>query len=102
MIQDNIERLQKTGTHILGCIINDVDKAGNTTYHYQTYGYGYHGSKSSKPLRAVPEVDEKPEATESIQTLPPVLPKEKKPKEKKEKERKSAFSFLKKQPPSKY
>lgn len=106
VIQDNIERLQKTGTNILGCIINDIDKASNTTYHYQTYGYGYHGSKSSKPLKAVPEVNEKAEATESSQTLPPVLPKEKKPKEKKEKEkeknRKPAFSFLKKQLPSKH
>lgn len=106
VIQDNIERLQKTGAHILGCIINDVDKAGNTTYYYQTYGYGYHGSRATKPPKnipaVIPAVNEKTEANEEGQEHPPVLPKERKPKEKKEKKRKPAFSFLKKQPPSKH
>lgn len=83
----SIERLQKTGANILGCIINDVDKMGNTTYHYQNYGYGYAGSRSSKAPKKVPEVEEKSEASESTQSLQPVSRKEKK--------RKSIFSFLK-------
>lgn len=87
VIQDSIERLQKTGANILGCIINDVDKTGNTTYHYQNYGYGYAGSRSSKAPKKVPEVEEKSEASESTQSLQPVSRKEKK--------RKSIFSFLK-------
>lgn len=46
-IQDNIERLQKAGTKILGCIVNDVDESGHTDYRYRNYGYGteYHSTR---------------------------------------------------------
>ena len=56
-IRDSLDRLDKSGMEIMGCIINGVKVLGRGSYYGGRYGYhyggryGYHGS-SGKPYKA--------------------------------------------------
>lgn len=64
IIRDSLERLDKSGMEVMGCVVNGVKELGRGKYYGNYYGsgYGYHGS-SRKPHTA-PDKTEQQKAWE--------------------------------------
>ena len=60
-IQENIDRLRRSGTDILGCVINAVDSSGKTAYNYKKSGGNYGGYYHSSRQMPKGEPDEQPD-----------------------------------------